>query len=307
MQWDKFDFKLLIVFDAVMRERHVTRAGERLGLSQPAISHALQRLRHAMRDELFVRTPEGMHPTPKAEALAGPVRSALSELERAFEPEVFDPQADARSFDIALNNYAAFVMAGPIAKAVHDAGSRIKLHMRPSGTLRLDDMLDRGDLDFAIVGDGRVFGERFGTKTLVKDTFAVVMRRGHPASEAAMDYQILSALPHLVISSTGEDVDFVDELLQEHGLPPRVIQMSAPFLSATPILANSDMIAVLSRRVAEQLASISPIVCRPLSESRNVPITRAILVWPQRLAQVPAHVWLRERIIQSAPAAHDQE
>jgi DNA-binding transcriptional LysR family regulator len=305
MQWDKFDFKLLIVFDAVMRERHVTRAGERLGLSQPAISHALQRLRHAMRDELFVRTPEGMLPTPKAETLAGPIRSALSELERAFEPEVFDAQTDARAFEIALNNYAAFVMAGPIAGAVRDAGARIKLHMRPSGTLRLDDMLDRGDLDLAIVGDGRVFGERFGTKTLLKDTFAVVMRRGHPASEAAIDPQILSELPHLVISSTGEDVDFIDELLREHGVPPRVIQMSAPLLSAVPILANSDMIAVLSRQVAEQIARTAPIVCRPLSRSRNVPITRAILVWPQRLAKVPAHVWLRERIIESVPADHE--
>jgi DNA-binding transcriptional LysR family regulator len=168
-------------------------------------------------------------------------------------------------------------------------------------------MLDRGDLDFAIVGDGRVYGERYGTKTLIKDTFAVVMRVGHPASEAEMDYKILSELPHLVISSTGEDVGFVDELLQAQGLPPRVVQMSAAFLSAAAILANSDMIAILSRRVAEQFARNAPILCRPLSESRDVPVTRAILVWPQRLAQVPAHIWMRERIIQSALSGHDHE
>src|SRR3954467_14166340 len=92
MNWGAFDLNLLIVFDAVMQERSVTRAGGRIGLSQPAVSHALSRLRHMLKDELFIRTPEGMVPTPRAEQLAEPLRRALNDLQLALEPETFVPK-----------------------------------------------------------------------------------------------------------------------------------------------------------------------------------------------------------------------
>src|ERR1700739_897339 len=93
MNWGAFDLNLLIVFDAVMQERSVTRAGGRIGLSQPAMSHALNRLRHMLKDELFVRTPQGMVPTPRAEMLAQSVRNVLTEIRLALEPATFDPAA----------------------------------------------------------------------------------------------------------------------------------------------------------------------------------------------------------------------
>src|SRR5580704_3932114 len=111
MNWGTFDLNLLIVFDAVMQERSVTRAGSRIGLSQPAVSHALGRLRHMLKDELFVRTPEGMAPTPQAEQLAEPLRRALNDMQIALEPEIFDPSEADRQFVIALNNYAAVIVA----------------------------------------------------------------------------------------------------------------------------------------------------------------------------------------------------
>src|ERR1700719_3739300 len=106
MNWGAFDLNLLIVFDAVMQERSVTRAGGRVGLSQPAVSHALSRLRHMLKDELFIRTPEGMMPTPRAEQLSEPLRRALNEMRLALEPETFVPQEANRLFVLALNNYA---------------------------------------------------------------------------------------------------------------------------------------------------------------------------------------------------------
>src|SRR5882672_7488131 len=111
MNWGAFDLNLLIVFDAVMQERSVTRAGSRVGLSQPAMSHALNRLRHMLKDELFVRSPDGMVPTPRAEMLAQPVRDALNEMQLALEPAVFDPASSDRRFRLAVNNYAAVVLA----------------------------------------------------------------------------------------------------------------------------------------------------------------------------------------------------
>ena len=109
------DLNLLVVFDAVMREGSVTRAGRRLGLSQPAMSHALARLRHMMKDDLVIRSPRGMVPTPWAEQLALPVREAIETLQRSFEPSRFEPATDGRHFRIAADNYASFVLAGPLA------------------------------------------------------------------------------------------------------------------------------------------------------------------------------------------------
>jgi len=105
MQFHRFDLNLLIVFDAVMQERSVTRAGSRIGLSQPAMSHALSRLRHMLKDDLFVRAPDGMVPTPRADRLAGPIRSALAQLRQSLEaPHSFDPSASAQQFRIALSD-----------------------------------------------------------------------------------------------------------------------------------------------------------------------------------------------------------
>src|SRR5207244_6716375 len=105
MNWGVFVLNLLIVFDAVMQERNVTRAGQKVGLSQPAMSHALNRLRYMLKDQLFIRTPEGMVPTARAEQLAVPLRHALSEMQAALEPEEFVPQQANRGFTIAVNNY----------------------------------------------------------------------------------------------------------------------------------------------------------------------------------------------------------
>ena len=101
------DLNLLLVFEAILREGSVARAAERLHLSQPATSHALSRLRHRLKDQLFVRTPAGMTPTPRAERLARPVRRALDELQLALEPDAFSPATAERSFVVALNNFGA--------------------------------------------------------------------------------------------------------------------------------------------------------------------------------------------------------
>src|ERR1700716_587886 len=118
MNWGAFDLNLLIVFDAVMQERSVTRAGGRIGVSQPAVSHALGRLRYMLKDELFIRPPDGMMPTPRAEQLAEPLRRALSDMQLALEPETFVPIEASRLFVLALNNYAAVILAPSLVTAV---------------------------------------------------------------------------------------------------------------------------------------------------------------------------------------------
>ena len=136
MNWGAFDLNLLIVFDAVMQERSVTRAGATIGLSQPAVSHALGRLRHMLKDDLFVRTPEGMIPTPRAEQLAEPLRRALNDMELALEPESFVPSEASRRFDVAVNNYAAVVLAPAIvAGTIFSFSGSLRFRTTPSAAV----------------------------------------------------------------------------------------------------------------------------------------------------------------------------
>jgi DNA-binding transcriptional LysR family regulator len=288
-----FDLNLLLVFDAVMQDRSVTRAGGRIGLSQPAMSHALNRLRHMLKDELFVRTPEGMKPTPRAEQLAVPVRNALNEMQLALESETFIPAEAERQFAIAVNNYAAVVLAPPLVAAVSAAAPAVRLDLQPSGTLDIVDRLDRGDLDLA-VGSMDSPGERFATAPLLEDPFVMVMRRGHPASQRKLSAAAFAALPHLEISSSREDTGFIDRWLGEHGFARR-IALRAPYLSAAAILVQSDLVATLSRRIAQEFVRNHPLELR--KPPYDSPRVRTLMLWHRRLDRHPAHRWLRDVIL----------
>jgi DNA-binding transcriptional LysR family regulator len=287
-----FDLNLLVVFEAVFRERSVTKAGERLGLSQPALSHALNRLRWQLKDQLFIRTPNGMMPTPRAEDLVQPVRRALSELQSALEPEQFVAATAERRFTIAVNNYAAVVLAAPIVAEVAALAPHLRLALRPSGTLDVVDLLDRGDLDLAITALEPP-GERFASQVLVEDHYVVSMRRGHAASRNAFDLSSFVAHPHLAISSSGEDLRFVDAALTEAGLA-RQISLEAPYLSAGAILVQSNMLAVLGSQIAREFRRNYPIELRDLPfKSRPL---RSIMLWHGRFDDQPSHRWLRGAI-----------
>lgn len=292
MNWRSIDLNLLVVFDAVMRERSVTRAGRLIGLSQPAMSHALTRLRHMLGDELFVRTPEGMAPTPRAEALAEPLRNALSDMQLALEPLTFDPQKSDRRFTIGLNNYAAVVIAPLLVTAACDEAPGIRLDMRPSANLDVVDSLDRGDIEMAI-GSLESPGERFLSRLLLEDPFVLVMRRGHPAAQGPLSAEALSRLRYMEISSSGEDTGFLDRWLAARGLA-REVGVRAPYLSGRVIIAQSDFVAVFSRRVAEVFARHFPLEIR--EPDFDSPMVRTFMLCHRRLDAHPAHLWLREQV-----------
>lgn len=296
MNWGSFDLNLLIVFDAVMQERNVTRAGGRIGLSQPAVSHALSRLRHMLKDDLFIRTPEGMAPTPRAEQLAEPLRRALSDMQLALEPETFIPSAATRCFDVAVNNYAAVVLAPAIVTAVISAAPGIRLDLRPAGLRDMPALLDRGEHDLAI-GAFEDVGERFARALLVEDSFVVAMRRDHPALHRELTAETLAGLPHLEISSSGEDSSFVDQGLNGRGLA-REIAHRAPRLSAAAILSTTEMVAVLSRRLAEHWVKTYGLsTCKLPFASPSI---RTEMLWHRRFDDQPGHRWLRQLIQQTA-------
>lgn len=294
MNWRTLDLNLLTVFDAVGQERSATRAAAKLNMTQPAISHALTRLRGSLQDDLFVRTPEGMEPTPYAERLIGPVRHALESLRTALDNAAdFVPATADRSFVIAVDNRSAIVLAAPLVAAVAAEAPSVALDIRPSGTLDLAEQLDRGTLDMAIGGMAAP-AERFSDRRLFEEDFAALVRRGHPAAvDGAISLEALGRFPHLILSSTREAADFMDAELSRHGLR-RQVGVRAPLLAATAALAQSDMIAVISELSARELARNAPLeaVRLPFQTPRLV----TAMLWHRRVDGVGAHQWLRATV-----------
>ncbi|WP_042691028.1 LysR family transcriptional regulator [Azospirillum sp. B506] len=284
------DLNLLRVFDSIYREGNILRAAERLGMSQPAASHALARLRHALKDDLFVRSARGMLPTARAEQLAGPVRQALSCLELGLQSGPFDPTTATQRFTIALDNASAVSLSAPILAAVSAAAPLLRLDLRPSGTLDIDRMIDEADLDL-FIGKARPQLERFASEELFSDDFAV-LHRTREAPET-LTPEALTALPHLHLSSAGDDTEFVDRWLGERGAR-REVRHSVPLLGCEAVLERQDFYIVMRRRMALALCnrtglSVSDL---PFPSPRIVTCLR----WHRRLDAQPAHQWLRRTI-----------
>jgi DNA-binding transcriptional LysR family regulator len=288
--WNTFDLNLLVVFDAVMQEKNLTRTGQRLGLTQSAVSHALARLRHMLKDELFVRTPEGMQPTPRAERMSGPIHQALQEMRVILEADEFAPSQASRTFTISANNYAARAVIPAFVRHVATLAPSVVIEVRPIGLLHTLDQLDAGTVELALdtLTEG---GERFKCVGLLEDDYMAMLSSDHPsAGEPMLSIEHIAGLPHITITSSGDDTQFVDDALAEHGLA-RHIWTRVPLHSLRSVLVGSKALAVVPRRVAADFMTASPLTIRPLPfVSPRVSLS---MIWHRRLDHHAAHRWLR--------------
>jgi DNA-binding transcriptional LysR family regulator len=287
------DLNLLVVFDALMQEHNLTRAGRRLGLSQPATSHALARLRQMLNDDLFIRAPDGMQPTPRAEQMAQPVRDALRILRLTLEPEDFDPAQSSRTFTLVVNNYAARALVPTLTRRVADIAPDVTLNIWPTTAPDVLGHLDADGADVALCGlvDG---GERFKCVRIVDDDYVALLDKQHPAAgEAELTAERLAEIPHVVITAGGDNTDFIDQALEDRGLA-RKVAVRVPFVSVPLMLVRSDRLAVMPRRAANSLALVCPLVVKELLFAS--PHIELSMIWHRRLDNHPAHRWLRSMI-----------
>jgi DNA-binding transcriptional LysR family regulator len=291
--WGAIDLNLLIVFDALMRERNLTRAGRLLGLSQPATSHALARLRQMLHDDLFIRSPEGMQPTPRAQQMAEPIRDALRVLRLTLEPEEFDVARSTRGFSMVVNNYAARAIVPTLARKVGESAPNVSLDIRPVGMADVLVQLDAGGADVALAQlvDG---GERFKCVRVTDDDYVVILDKAHPAAqEPSISIERFVEIPHVVITSSGDDTSFVDRALEERGFA-RKVATRVPFLSIVLMLVGADRLSILPRRSANGLSLVCPLVVRELPfPSPRITLS---MIWHRRLDNQPAQRWLRGMI-----------
>lgn len=250
----KFDLNLLVVFDALMQEQHVGRAGELLGLTQPAVSHALGRLRHLVNDPLFVKHAKGMRPTPRAEALADAIAPALRMLRASLRPdEAFDPRNVSRTIVIGASDYVDLTLMPPLMGRLRELAPGFDIRLRPISRETVLRDLRRQEIDFAI-GPLAAAPDSVDVIPLFTERLVMISRRGHPALLDELSVEGFSALSHLLVSQRGDAFGSVDNVLRELGHSRRIAITVPHFLAAPFIVGATDLVAVLAERVVLRLA-----------------------------------------------------
>jgi DNA-binding transcriptional LysR family regulator len=289
------DLNLLRVFDAVARERHVTRAAQRLNLSQPAVSNALSRLRAALGDELFLRRPGGVEPTELALALAGPVAEVLDRLRDTLAVHApFDPATSDRVFTAALSEYAEAVLAPTLLERLGREAPGCLLAIRHADRTNAQALLDRGEADLAIA----VLPEPPAIYTrirLLPEAFLTLMRPGHPLAAGLLDEERLIAFPHLLHSANGSRDGALDVALATRGRRRRLGAVVAHLSAVPEILARTDMVMTLSARLAQRMAAAHGLAVRECPVA--IRHTRLSLIFHRRFESDQGHAWLRRMML----------
>lgn len=289
----EFDLKALLVFDTVMTERSTTKAGYRLAMSQPAVSSALNRLRHALKDELFIRKADGMRPTSRALELAAPVRQALTQLSEALEPVAFIPAQAARTFTFALADHGAWLILPTLAKRLEQVAPLIDIRVKPNTNINAPELLDAGEIDFAF-GVFRNPPERLRATALFQDEFVCAMRRNHPLAQKPLELNSYLTAKHLLVSLSGEPTGNVDVLLESQGLHRRVAMTVNQFSVVPAILRQSNLVVTIIRQAITLSPYAKDLIVQPVPLT-IAPVTLSLL-WHERLSQHPANVWMRSII-----------
>ena len=291
------DLNLLKAFDALIRERAVTRAAGRIGLSQPAMSHALSRLRSLFADDLFVRTPDRMEPTARAREIAPLVSVAIEHIEAALNLGIaFDPAKSAAIFTAGMAEYAEVALVGRLAESFTRQAANATLRLTPVTGAEAAERLDRGAIDVA-VAHLRALPTHLDSMVLLRDPFALVARRGHPLAAQLLSIEAYAALDHVLVSPRGDTTGAVDRALANFGLKRRIALLVATYLALPAVLAASDLVATVPQRTAQQIAAIADIEIMPLALDLSVPVSMA---WHRRATSEPAQVWFRSLLIEAA-------
>ncbi|QNK34656.1 LysR family transcriptional regulator [Serratia sp. JUb9] len=296
MNFEGFDLNLLAAFDALMAERNVTKAAAMAGVSQPAMSAALARLRRAFDDPLFIRSAEGLQPTAKAQAIAPPVAEALARIRGIMHPaEAFDPAAQTLSFTLGLTEYPLHIALPALSKKFAALAPNGTLHIR-SFTDRDETvaLLDSGKIDAALSVTPTKTQRRIVSVPLLSDEFVTLAAKDDETARDEMTLQRFLAMKHILASPEGNRYGLMDEMLRERGLT-RQVALTLPSMFAIPaLLPGSHYISTVLRRVAATSA------CREALTITEPPLPmpkiQFHLLWHQRTQEHAAHRWLREMI-----------
>jgi len=294
MNISNFDLNLLRVLDMLLREQNVSRAAERLALTQPTVSNALARLRDLLDDPLLVRVGRRMCPTPRALALEGPIRAALRQIEQTLgSGEAFEPQHSCRQLRIALTDFVEQLCMPALLARLQSVAPQLRIdvaHLTPNLPV---EALDRGDLDM-VLGRFNEVPARFTRQLWRRETLRIAVRRDHPQISGALDLQTFLQLRHLWVHG-GQTRGMVDQWLAEQNLERQIVYTTPNYLQAAHLAAATDLCVVLPTQLAQQFAELLPL------ELYDLPFAlepfELDMVYLSHRQHDPALAWLAEQIL----------
>lgn len=296
MNLGDIDLNLLKTLRVLLAERNVTRTGEVIGRSQPAVSNALQRLRDVLGDDLLVRGPNGLILTPRAEALRQPLCDAMALVEGlVFEDAAFDPSAATGVFRISMPDRLSLAVVPSLLDRLQREAPHMSLHVM---TVDRGDALDRLSEDLTDIAIG--FFDRppphLGAELLLREDFCCVLRKNHPLLKARARFDMAAVLsyPHVVVSAAGGRVAIFDSLLAERELTRSTLVRVNNFTAVPHLLGRSDMIGIFTQLAADVLATSAGLAKRPVPVDVGRVATH--MAWHVRNNRDKKHVWLRQQV-----------
>ncbi len=296
MELSRLDLNLLLVFHQLLRLQRVSAVAQALGMSQPAVSSALGRLRQALGDELFLRTPRGMAPTPYALQLAEPVAVALDGLQQALNVRAsFDPATSERSFTLAMTDVGEMYFLPVLVDALGREAPGVTVQVVGVTQAQLKDDMASGRIDLAL-GLLPQLQAGFFQQALFRQPYVCLMRNGHPlVPQAQPSLQALASAEHVRVLAAGTGHGRVDAALQAQGLQRRFRLTVPHYVALGDVLGHSDLVATVPQRFAQRVLVPFGLTMRPLP----LPVEGSAIhqFWHGRLHRAPGHQWLRALVL----------
>ena len=302
MNLSKVDLNLFIVFDAIYTEANLTRAGQIVGITQPAVSNALSRLRETFNDPLFVRTAQGMVPTPMAQNIIGPVRNALQLLRVSVqESRIFNPLQANKTFRISMTDLIEAVILPPLFQRLRRQAPAVQIESFLAKRRETTTELAAGRSDFAVDAPLNTDPQVRHVK-LLEDRYVCAMRKGHPLAKDKISLDDYLSLTHIHISSRRSGLGLVDLALGKMGIQRKIALRSQHYLMASQVMQQTDMAMTVPESFAHRHGLHA--VDLPVND---VPAQETHLYWHESTDQDPANRWMREQLIELCQQVCAQE
>lgn len=294
---NSIDLNLLAVFQEVYRERQISAAARRLGLTQSAVSNALARLRRTFGDELFVRTAHGMQPTPFAEQVAEPVGAALAQVALALNQRSrFDAAISTRRFTIAMTDVGEVYFMPALIARCRVLAPQVQVSSVRAGSIALKEELETGRVDLAIGAFDDV-SEALYQKLLFRQPYVSMFRTGHPLARAAVTLKRFVAAEHLLVDSAESPYPRINQLLEKAGIGAAT-RFRVPHFTAVPyIVSGSDLVVTVPQKLAERAAA--PFGLKWVKPPLALPTLQTNMFWHRRYHQDPGSQWLRALVLET--------
>lgn len=308
MATPRIDLNLLLVFEAVLATRSTTLAGSNLGLSQSGISNALNRLRASLDDPLFVRTPEGMMPTPRAQEISRPLLEALDGIRNTLgHHPPFDPETSNRTFRIYISDVGQMVMLPPLLDAIRTKAPNVSVEtVAPVPLSMREATMSNGEVDLA-VGYFDEFTGPYHIQRLFEEHYICMVRAEHPLVGEVLPLDLYLRLEHALYAPRGGGHNLQEQAIEkafELAKWDRIVRLrAAHFLGFTRIMANTDLVSTLPSQLAKVCATMTSV--KLFEAPMAIPSFEVSQLWHRRFHQDPGNRWLR-RLVASLFATHDR-